>query len=608
MYGLKSGFWQVKMAEDSRQYTAFMVGSMGVYEFLRMPYGLCNAPSMFQRLMQNCLGELNLTFALIYLDDVIVHSKSPEEHLCRLQAVFDRFAEHGLKLKPSKCHFFKESITYLGHEISENGMLPGSDGIRAIAEMAPPATFTGIRRFLGASGYFRRFIKNYARIAKPLNDLLGCENSKLKQQPVTLGPEALEAFGELKLKCITAPVLAFADFNKPFLLETDASGDGLGAVLSQKLKDNKFHPVAYASRGLKGSESNYHSSKLEFLALKWAVTDQFKEYLQYRPFTVKTDNNPLMYILTTPNLDATGHRWVVVLAQFDMKIEYLRGAENKVADALSRVESCLDEATVKELMEKARHSDSHRAEADHPNLIARHKELDKQTRVTMKALLRAGQIKENLANENWVKLQEKDAIICHVIAWKRRDKDKDKSTLHEYLTGKVPSFEAAEYGKRENTFVLFRNLLYTRDTSKNSNEKVLLFVVPVSKRQAAIDLCHRDTGHQGRDRSLSLLYERFWWPKMQTSLISSLKACKWSRMYEGKNPVPPLVNITSASQPMDLVHVDFVGIEVTVSTSKKPVVQKLLVAVDYFSRYVQAYKIADKTALATAKCLYDNFF
>ena len=291
-----------------------------------------------------------------------------------------------------------------------------------------------------------------------------------------------------------------------------------------------------------------------------------------------------------------------------MKIEYLRGADNKVADALSRVESRLDEAMVKELMEKARHSDSPPAEADQPNLIARHEEINKQMRVTMKALLRAGQIKENLADENWVKLQEKDAIIRHVIAWKRRDKDKDKSTLHEYLMGKVPSFEAAEYGKRENLFVLFRNLLYTRDTPKNSNEKVLLFVVPVSKRQAAIDLCHRDTGHQGRDRSLSLLYEHFWRPKMRTSLISSLKACKRCRMYEGKNPVPPLVNITSASQPMDLVHVDFVGIEVTVSTSKKLVVQKLLVVVDHFSRYIQAYKIADKTALATAKCLYDNFF
>ena len=146
------------------QYTAFTVGSMGVYEFLRMPYGLCNAPATFQMLMQNCLGELNLTFALIYLDDVIVHSRTPEDHLTRLQAVFDCFAMHGLKLKPSKCHFFKDTITYLGHEISKDGMLPGDDNVHSIAELAPPSTFTGIRRFLGATGYFRHFIKNYAKI------------------------------------------------------------------------------------------------------------------------------------------------------------------------------------------------------------------------------------------------------------------------------------------------------------------------------------------------------------------------------------------------------------------------------------------------------------
>ena len=126
---LKSGFWQIKMAEESCQYTVFTVGSLGIYEFLRMPYGLCNVPATFQRLMQNCLGELNLQYALIYLDDVIVYSCTPEDHLKRLQAVLDRFALNGLKLKPSKCHFFKESLTYLGHEISATGMLPGQEGI-----------------------------------------------------------------------------------------------------------------------------------------------------------------------------------------------------------------------------------------------------------------------------------------------------------------------------------------------------------------------------------------------------------------------------------------------------------------------------------------------
>ena len=142
---LKSGFWQVKMAKDSQQYTAFMVGSMGVYEFLRMRYGLCNAPATFQRLMQNCLGELNLTYALIYLDDVIVFSHTEEEHLHRLRVVFGRFLEHGLKLKPSKCHFLQDQITFLGHEISANGMKPGTANLRAIAEMALPKTYTEIQ-------------------------------------------------------------------------------------------------------------------------------------------------------------------------------------------------------------------------------------------------------------------------------------------------------------------------------------------------------------------------------------------------------------------------------------------------------------------------------
>ena len=159
--------------------------------------------------------------------------------------------------------------------MSAKGMEPSMDGVKAIAEMALPRTYTGIHQFLGATGYFHQFIKGYANIAKPLNDLLSGVNNKLKSCSVQLPPAAVVAFQELKLKCMTVPVLAFADFHKPFLLETDASGDGLGAVLSQKQEDGCYHPVAYASRGLKGGELRYHSSKLEFLALKWAITEQF---------------------------------------------------------------------------------------------------------------------------------------------------------------------------------------------------------------------------------------------------------------------------------------------------------------------------------------------
>ena len=147
---LKSGFWQVKVSEDSHQYTAFTVSSMGVYEFLRMPYGLCNTPVTFQHLMQNCLGELNLSFAMVYLDDVIVYSETPEDHLTWLQAIFNHFAHHGLKLELSKCYFFKEEITYLCHEISAKGMLPWLKGVEEIAWMAPPTTYIGVRKFCPA--------------------------------------------------------------------------------------------------------------------------------------------------------------------------------------------------------------------------------------------------------------------------------------------------------------------------------------------------------------------------------------------------------------------------------------------------------------------------
>ena len=243
---LKSGFWQVKMAKDSL-YIAFTVGSMGVYEFLRMPYGLCNALATFQGLMQNCLGKLNLTYALIYLDDVIVFSWTEEEHLYRLRVVFTCFLEHGLKLKLSKCHFLQDEITFLGHEISADGMKPGMANLKAIAEMAPPKTYMEIRLFTGMTGFFRQFIKGYSKIAKPLNDLLEGEASKLKSEELEVTPEALKAFEELKMKCMTAPILVFADFKKLFCLETDASKEGLGAVLLQESDDWQYHPVAFAS-------------------------------------------------------------------------------------------------------------------------------------------------------------------------------------------------------------------------------------------------------------------------------------------------------------------------------------------------------------------------
>ena len=244
-FDMNSGFWQVPMDEESKQYTAFTLGSMGLYECESMPFGLCNAPPTFQRLMQNCLGELNLTYCLIYLDDVIVFSDMPEEHLRRMRVIFDRLSEHGLKLKPSKCEVFRSKINYLAHHVSQKGVLPSKKNLESIAQCPPPDTYTKVKSFGGLVGHYRCFIKGFAKIATPLYDLTSGDNKDKKLEHVDLSPKAREAFDCLKAACLQAPILSFPDFNKPFLLEMDASGRGLGAVLSQKQADGQYH--AYAS-------------------------------------------------------------------------------------------------------------------------------------------------------------------------------------------------------------------------------------------------------------------------------------------------------------------------------------------------------------------------
>ena len=238
----------------------------------------------------------------------------------------------------------------------------------------------------------------------------------MKSEAVTLPLEVLEAFERLKMCCMTAPVLAFADFEKEFQLETDASSEGLGPVLSQKQPDGKWHPIAFRICELKGGEAKYHSSKLEFLALKWAIMEQFREYLQYRPFTMLTDNNLLTYILTTPNLDALGHRWVTTLASYNMTIWYLKGSDNKVADALSQIETRLDPETITELLNHAK-AGAPRAEAEDIWIIEEEERADQEVILRITQLARQDKKFCNLRTEDWRQAQQMDPVIPHVLEW-----------------------------------------------------------------------------------------------------------------------------------------------------------------------------------------------
>ena len=468
---------------------------MGLYECESMPFRLCNAPPTFQRLMQNCLGELNLTYCLIYLDNVIVFSEMPEEHLQRMRVVFDCLQEHGLKLKPSKCEVFKSEINYLAHHVSQKGVLPSKKNLESIAQCPPLDTYTKVKSFVGLVGHYRHFIKGFSKIAVPLYDLTSSDNKDKKSEHVDLSPEALEAFDRLKAACLQAPILAFLDFDKPFRLETDASGRGLGAVLSQKQADGWYHPIAYASCVMNETEQRYHSNKQEFLTLKWAVTEQFHEYLSpygknRNEFVV--NNNPLTYIFSSANLDAAGQRWVAQLASYNFSLEYQKGKDNTVADFLSRMNECLPEEEVQEYLNKIPYPGV-KAVLDNAIMpIEEHAEQGVWPSSDCQDVCQeemVGARPTRLATTNvtdWKLEQKEDPVLYQVVKHLRVPHEMFKAALHKVLDKQA----TVAYVKVKEQLLIKNGLLYCKTRQGQANEIVFQFVVPQRHRSTALDGCH----------------------------------------------------------------------------------------------------------------------
>ena len=339
---LASAYNQVQVHPADRHKTAF-TSPLGLFEYNRMPFGLCNAPATFQRLMTNIFREDALKILLVYLDDIIVYSRGVADHLQRLERVFQKLREHGLKVEPGKCQFFQDRVTYLGHVVSAEGVSTDPAKTEAVSQWPVPKTLRELRSFLGFASYYRRFVPNFAQKAAPLHKLVAERADGAKGKHAVIKGEhwnqkCQQALEELRRGLTSAPVLAYPDYAKPFVVETDASDKGLGAVLSQR-QDGKLRVIAYASRGLRGSEKsmdNYSSMKLELLALKWAVCEKFREYLLGSEFIVYTDNNPLTYLQSKSKLKAMEQRWAAELASFNFKIQYRAGKHNTNADALSR--------------------------------------------------------------------------------------------------------------------------------------------------------------------------------------------------------------------------------------------------------------------------------
>jgi len=329
---LNSGYWQVQLDEDAKDKTSFYGAGGGLWRFRVMPFGLCNAPATFERLMERVLGQLQWQICLCYIDDVLVYSRTVSQHLDHLAAVLQRLRNAKLKLKPSKCHFFQRRLKFLGHVVSSDGIETDPEKIQKITTCPAPRDLHELRGVLGLFSYYRRFVPQFSEIAKPLIKLTE------KNQGFHWGDAQDEAFKHLKQLLSEAPILVHPRKEGLFILDTDASDEGVGAVLSQ-VQDGEERVISYGSKALSKCERNYCITRRELLAVV-QFTEQFKHFLLGRKFLVRTDNSAVRYWtkIHSNSYEPLGQvaRWLVKLSAFNFDIKHRPGRQHSNADSLSR--------------------------------------------------------------------------------------------------------------------------------------------------------------------------------------------------------------------------------------------------------------------------------
>ena len=329
---LNMAYHQIPMREADKEKTAFGTPRGGLYQYQVMPFGLCNAPATFQRVIEQALHGLQWHVTVLYLDDIIVYSRDFDQHLKNLNLVFDRLQDANLKLKAKKCSFFKREVAFLGHIVTEHGVMTDPGKTRAVDEWKTPENVSELRSFLGLVSYYRRFIKNFAHVAKCLHELT---SKNVKWEWTT---KCDEAFQSLKSELVNAPILGYPDVNGgSFILDTDASNDAIGAVLSQ-LQDGQEKVIAYASRTLTSAEKNYCVTRKEMLALIFFVK-HFKHYLLGREFLLRTDHASLVWLHKFKEPDGQIARWLQQLGPYTFQIQHRVGKRHGNADALTRMSS-----------------------------------------------------------------------------------------------------------------------------------------------------------------------------------------------------------------------------------------------------------------------------
>ena len=575
-FDLRSGYHQVELAKEDADKTAFVCRE-GMFRFTAMPFGLCNAGATFQRLMDVVLSGLAFEICLVYLDDVIVFSATLEQHLERLSLVLTRLIEAGLKLKGSKCYVLQQSVEFLGHIVSGEGISPHPSKVSAVVDWPTPCTLKEVRAFLGLAGYYRRFMLGFSDIAAPLYELT------TKGKAFVWTQQCQEAFDELKLALTRSPILGTPDDSGMFVLDTDASDVAVGAVLSQ-VQDGAERVISYGSRSLSTQERNYCVTRRELLAII-VFLKYFRHYLIGRKFLIRSDHAALQWLRRIPQPIGQQARWLELMEEYEFEVKHRSGSRHGNADAMSRrpcdrtrccpktddgdnIAQCFTVVTV-----------------DSPGDCA----LNSQDEVDWSAAA--------------IGTEQLSDTAIGPIAQAISD-GKPRPSWDEIAAF---SEETKALWRQWNRLKLFQGCLVRRFEKPEGGLQCLQTVMPKARRSAFIEILHAGVngGHLGRRRTRRSLQLRAYWPGWTRDVERNLLKCSPCARYR-RGPPPKQVPLKPflSGEPWEVVSVDITGPHPRSRRGN----EYMVTLQDHFTKWAEAIPVRNHTAPTVAWALFANVF
>lgn len=526
---MRSGYWQLPMDEASIEKTAF-VCFRGQYEFLRLPFGLANAPSIYSRVMNQVLGEYIGKFVLVFIDDIVVYSKTDEEHMEHVRLVLEKLEEHGLTLKDTKCAWAKKEINLLGYVVGAQGVSAQSSKTEAIKALNPPTDVKGLRRFLGMTGYYRDLIPDYARHAVPLYELTR------DKVPWRWEKAEQDAFDRLKDALCTERVIAHPRVNDPYILYTDACDYALGGILCQRDENGIERPIQYVSAKFSPGQRKWSTIEKEAYAVIYCLK-KLRAYLLGSDFVVFTDHKPLMSLFTKEMVNTRIQRWAVLIAEYGAKIKYREGKNNVRADMLSRIEDPVEVAVFD-------------------------------------------------AGEEWVSLEEDGTAFLPSETY-----DIDDQEVLRLQRGEFPEEYQLSANDANGKFVRHKGLLYSIARPQANMAAYPRLMLPLKYRAQILKDTHEQTGHAGLFKFMRAVQEYCVWPGMRKDVQSFVDLCGLCRVNNSRPVRPPMGEMPIATAPGQIVGIDLMGPLTESSLNRN---RHLMVVIDHYSGWIEAYPLRTK--------------